>query len=57
MIAMQRNRSTLWLTAIAAFCALLIGYFTLQSDAGQVVVHHPNDKANHHPKHATDPSE
>jgi hypothetical protein len=48
---MKYRRALLWTTALAAFCALLVGYFALQSDADQAVIHHPNDKANHHPKH------
>ena len=53
---MQRKRTMLWTAALTAFCALLIGYFALQSDAGQAVGAYPNDKANHHPKSGDDPT-
>ncbi len=41
----------LWIGALAAGAALLIGYLALGSEADQAVTHHPHDKANHHPRH------
>ena len=43
-----------WTAAAAVFCALLIGWFALQSGADQA--RYPNDKANHHPKSRDGPS-
>jgi hypothetical protein len=54
---MKRKRTMLWIAALAMFCALLVGYFALQSGADEAVGTHPNDKANHHPKHATGSSQ
>jgi hypothetical protein len=53
---MQRKRTMLWAAVLTAFCALLIGYFALQSGADQMVSTYPNDKANHHPKPGDDPT-
>jgi hypothetical protein len=53
---MQRKRTMLWTAALTTVCALLIGYFALQSGADEAVSTHPNDKANHHPKHGDDPT-
>jgi hypothetical protein len=39
-----------WTAAVAMFCALLVGYFALQSGADLAVGEHPNNRANHHPK-------
>jgi hypothetical protein len=47
---MKHKRTMAWTAAAAVFCALLIGWFTLQSGADQAVSPHPHDKANHHPK-------
>jgi hypothetical protein len=53
---MKRKRAFMWTAAVAAFCALLIGYFALQSGADEAVSEYPNDRANHHPKQAVDPA-
>jgi len=50
VIAMQRKRAMLWMSAMAAASALIIGYFILQSDADSARAYPPNGKANHHPK-------
>lgn len=56
MTAMLRKRTMIWIGALAVLSALLVGYFALQSDAGQAVGIYPNDKANHHPKPGDDPT-
>lgn len=52
---MTGKRTMLW-TAAAAASALLIGWFALQSGAGQAIGNHPHNKANHHPKSGDGPS-
>jgi len=54
---MQSKRAMLWTSALTMVCALLIGWFTLQSDAGETASQYPNDKANHHPKDGDGPSQ
>jgi hypothetical protein len=49
VIAVQRKRTMLWMSAVAA-SALIIGYLILQSDADSARAYPPNGKANHHPK-------
>jgi len=53
---MTRKRTMLWTATAAAASALLIGWFVLQSDAGQAIGSRPNDKANHHPRVGDGPS-
>ena len=52
----MNRKNAMWTAAVATLCALLIGYFALQSGADVAVSKYPNDKANHHPKHAADPT-
>ncbi len=49
---MKRKRAMAWTAAAALFCALLIGWFALQSGANEAAGEHQNNKANHHLKHA-----
>ena len=51
MSAMRNKRAMIWTSALTIVGALLIGWFALQSDAGEVTSQYPNDKANHHAKH------
>lgn len=53
---MTRKRTMLWTATAAAVSALLIGWFALQSGAGQTAGSHPHDKANHHPRVGDGPS-
>ena len=57
MSIMQSKRAMLWTGALTLVCALLIGWFALQSDAGETASQYPNDKANHHPKDGDGPSQ
>jgi len=45
---MRGKPATLWTAALAAGFALLLGYFALQSEADQPVIHDPYDQANRH---------
>ena len=51
MSAVRNKRAMMWTSALAIVCALLIGWFALQSDAGEMGSRYPNDKENHHAKH------
>jgi len=53
---MTRKRTVLVAAMAGAVSALLIGWFALQSGAGQVAGGHPHDKANHHPRTGDGPS-
>jgi len=48
---MRSKRAIMWTSAFTIVCALLIGWFAVQSDAGEMASRYPNDKANHHSKH------
>jgi hypothetical protein len=53
---MKHKRAMAWTAAAAAFCALLVGWFVLQSGADQAIGDHPHDKANHHPRSGDGPT-
>jgi hypothetical protein len=47
---MPRPRTVLWTAMAVALCALLAGWFALQSGASLTPGEHPHNKANHHAK-------
>lgn len=47
---MKHKRTVARTAAAAVFCALLVGYFALQSGADVALSEHPSNQANHHPK-------
>ena len=53
---MTRQHTMLWTATAAVVSALLIGWFALQSGAGETIGSHPHNKANHHPKSGDGPS-
>jgi hypothetical protein len=53
---MKHKRTMAWTAAAAVFCALLAGWFVLQSGADQPIGSHPHNNANHHPKSGDGPS-